>query len=122
MKTLRRLLAVTLLLASGLETGAAVFVLSSSTEMCKGHVCLCPPRPSARGQSCHDGMEHDTTAMTGACHHDHTTAAMAATTPYLLSAAPALPGVQESGPAPLVRTRDRAVGHVRIPLLPPRTA
>ena len=122
MKTLRRLLAVTLLLASGLETGAAVFVRSSSTEMCKGHVCFCPPRPSARGQSCHDGMEHDTTAMTGACHHDHTTAAMAATTPYLLSAAPALPGVQESGPVPLVRTRDRAVGHVRIPLLPPRTA
>ena len=122
MKSLRRLLAVVLLAAPVLEAGAAVFSLSAAPEMCKGHVCFCPPRPSARGQSCHEGMEHDTTAMTGACHHDHTTAAMAATTPYLLSAAPALPGVQESGPAPLVRTRDQAVGHVRIPLLPPRTA
>jgi hypothetical protein len=122
MKSLRRLLAVTLLLASGLETGAAVFVVSSSAEMCKGHVCFCPPRPSARGQSCHDGMEHDATAMTGACHHDRTTAALAATTPYLLSVAPALPGAQESGPVPLARMRNRAVGYVRIPLLPPRTA
>jgi hypothetical protein len=122
MKTLRRLLAVTLLLASGLETGAAVFAVSSSAEMCKGHVCFCPPRPSARGQSCHGGMAHDATAMTGACHHDHTTAALAATTPYLLSIAPALPGAQENGPAPLARMRNRAVGYVRIPLLPPRTA
>jgi hypothetical protein len=122
MKSLRRLLAVTLLLASGLETGADVFVASSSPEMCKGHVCFCPPRPSARGRSCHGGMDHDATAMTGACHHDHATAALAATTPYLLSTAPALPGAQESGPAPLARPRDRAVGHVRIPLLPPRTA
>ena len=122
MKSLRRLLAVTLLVASGLETAAAVFVLSSSPEMCKGHVCFCPPRPSARGESCHDGMEHDTTAMTGACHHDHTTPTMAATTPFLLSAAPALPGVQGSGSAPLARPRNRTIGHVRIPLLPPRTA
>jgi len=122
MKTLRRLLAVTLLLASGLETGAAAFVASSSAEMCKGHVCFCAPRPSARGPSCHGGMEHDATAMTGACHHDHTTAALAATTPYLLSTASALPGAQENGPAPLARMRNRAVGHVRIPLLPPRTA
>jgi hypothetical protein len=122
-KTLRRLLAVALLVAPAMETGAALLVLSSGApEMCKGHVCFCPPRPSARGDACHGGMEHDATALTGACHHDPTTPVVAATTPYLLSAAPALPGVQESGPAPLARSGDRGVGHVRRPLLPPRTA
>lgn len=123
MKTLRRLLAVVLLAAPALESGAAVLSLSAAPEMCKGHVCFCPPRPSARAESCHGGMEHDATAMTGACHHDPATSAVpAATTPYLLSAAPALLGVQASGPAPLASTRDRAVGHVRPPLLPPRSA
>jgi hypothetical protein len=122
MNALRRLLAVVLLAAPVLEAGATVFSLSTAPEMCKGHVCFCPPRPSARAESCHGGMEHDATAMTGACHHDHTTPALAATTPYLLSAAPALPGAQERGAAPLARSRNRAVGHVRIPLLPPRTA
>jgi len=121
MKALRRFLAVALLVAPALETGTAMLVLASP-EMCKGHVCFCPPRPSARGESCHGGMEQDTTAMTGACHHDHTTPVVAATTPYLLSPAPVLPGVLESGPAPLARTSDGAVGHARIPFLPPRSA
>jgi hypothetical protein len=122
MKALRRLLAVVLLAAPALEAGAAVLSLSTAPEMCKGHVCFCPPRASAGGDACHGGSEHDATAMTGACHHDPTTPAVAAATPYLLSTAPALSGVQESGPVPLPSTPDRAVGHVRLPLLPPRSA
>lgn len=123
MKALRRLLAVVLLAAPALEAGAGVVSLAAAPEMCTGHVCFCPPRPSAGNDACHGGRERDATAMTGACHHDPTTPVVAAaTTPYLLSAAPALPGVRESGPAPLASTRDRAVGHVRIPLLPPRSA
>jgi hypothetical protein len=122
-KTLRRLLAVALLVAPALETGAAVLVLSSGApEMCTGHVCFCPPRPSASREACHGGMEHDATAMTGACHHDPTRPALAATTPYLLSAAPALTGAQESGAAPLFSSHPPGVGHVRLPLLPPRSA
>jgi len=122
-KTLRRLLAVVLLVAPALDTGASLVVLGSGApEMCKGHVCFCPPRPSASREACHGGMEHDATAMTGACHHDPTRPVLAATTPYLLSAAPALTGVQDSGAAPLDTSHDAAVGHVRLPLLPPRTA
>lgn len=123
MKALRRLLAALLLVAPALESGAAVLALSSERpEMCKGHVCFCPPRPSANSDACHGGMEHDATAMTGACHHDPTRPVLAATTPYLLSAAPALVGRQDSGAAPLASSHDPAVGHVRLPLLPPRTA
>jgi hypothetical protein len=123
MKTLRRLLAALLLVAPALESGAAGLALSSETpEMCKGHVCFCPPRPSASSEACHGGMDRDATAMTGACHHDPARPGLAATAPYLLSAAPALLGVQDSGAAPLASSHDPAVGHARLPLLPPRTA
>jgi len=123
MKTLRRLLAALLLVAPALESGTAVLALSSETpEMCKGHVCFCAPRPSASGEACHGGMDRDAPAMTGACHHDPTRPGLAATTPYLLSAPPALMGAQDRGAAPLASSPDPAVGHARLPLLPPRTA
>jgi hypothetical protein len=119
---LRRLLAALLLLAPAFESGAALMIVSSSAHAgCAGHVCFCPPRAAAR-EACHGGAEHDSTALTGACHHDTTNPVLAATTPFLLSTAPALPGTEETGPAPLARAQHVARGHLRIPLLPPRTA
>lgn len=97
---LRRLLAALLLVAPAFESGAALMVVSSSAHAgCTGHVCFCPPRKAAR-EACHGAAAHDSTAMTGACHHDKTSLVLAATTPLLLPAAPVLPGTRETGPAP----------------------
>jgi hypothetical protein len=119
--TLRRLLAVALLVAPALESGASVLALAADPHACTGHVCFCAPRPAARAETCHGGGL-DRTAMTGACHHDTTTPVLAAVTPYLLPAAPALPAADDGGPAPRGRARDVASGHQRILLPPPRTA
>ena len=122
--TLRRLLAVVLLVAPPLESGAAVALMSSSAHSgCTGHVCYCPPRPAPR-EACHGGNEgRASDALSGACHHDAAESpVLPATTPFLLSAAPGLAAARESGPAPRARVRDAAAGHLRLPLLPPRTA
>jgi hypothetical protein len=75
-----------------------------------------------RTDSCH-GAEHESAAsLSGACHHGASDPVLAAATPVLLPDPPALPGDAGYGPAPRALLRERAPGHGRILLPPPRTA